>query len=139
MVLAFGRGRSGVDGIVVIVADTLPGRCRRRRGDALPETTAVDATLIPPAPRPHRAYATALRRLDAWLAGRDLDDSRLAAYLAALFEAAIRIRNLAAIFATADRPRGSGRGLESAERAAVDRVIAGLLFMGGLRRSSGGT
>ena len=45
-------------------------------------------------------------------------------YLAELFE-----------FATVGRPRRSGRGLESAERAAVDRVIAGLLFMGGLRRS----
>ena len=119
--------------------------------------------------------------------GRELDDSRLAAYLADLFGAgraassasmtvaAARFRarlagepdlagaatervlaslrrrsadrgrgqaapcsasNLAAIFATADRPRRSGRGLESAARAeargAVDRVIAGLLFMGGL-------
>ena len=43
--------------------------------------------------------------------------------------------NLAAIFATVERPRRAGRGLESAERAAVDRVIAGLLFMAGLRRS----
>ena len=110
-----------------------------------------------------------LGRLDAWLAGRDLDDGRLAAYLTELFEAgraasiaamavaAARLRaklagdpdpagpatgrvlagfrrrsadrgrgqaapcsaaNLAAIFATVERPRRSGRGLESAARAA---------------------
>ena len=44
---------------------------------------------------------------------------------------------LAAIFATAGRPRRAGRGLESAEWAAVfgvDQVIAGLLLMAGLRR-----
>ena len=50
---------------------------------------------------------------------------------------------LAAIFATVERPRRAGRGLESAEhaeaRAAVDRVIAGLLFMAGLRRSEAAT
>ena len=141
-------------------------------------------------PHTRRAYAGALRRLDAWLAGRELDDGRLAAYLAELFEAgraassaamavaAARLRaklagdpdpagpatgrvlagfrrrsadrgrgqvapcsaaNLAAIFARAGRARRAGRGLESAERAearaAVDRVIAGLLFMAGLRRS----
>ena len=119
-------------------------------------------------PHTRRAYAGALRRLDAWLGGRELDDARLAAYLAELFEAgraaasaamavaAARLRaklagqpdpagpatgrvlagfrrrsadrgrgqaapcsaaNLAAIFATVERPRRAGRGLESAERA----------------------
>jgi len=46
---------------------------------------------------------------------------------------------LAAIIATADLPRRTGRGLErdqaAAERGAVDKAIAGLLFQGGLRRS----
>ena len=116
-----------------------------------------------------RAYAGALRRLDTWLGGRELDDARLAAYLAELFDsgrgaAARQARrrsgsgrpghragsgcwpasgaarptgaggqaqpctaaNLAAIFATAGRPRRARRSTG---------VIAGLLFMAGLRRS----
>ena len=66
-----------------------------------------------------RAYAGALGQLDAWLDDRQLDDAALAAYLAELHAA--------------------GRGVESdqlaAERGRLDAVIAGLLFMGGLRRS----
>ena len=46
---------------------------------------------------------------------------------------------LAAILATAERPRTDGRGVESTttaqRRSRTDAVIAGLLFMGGLRRS----
>ena len=46
---------------------------------------------------------------------------------------------LAAILATADRPRTDGRGVEShttaQRRGRTDAVIAGLLFMGVLRRS----
>ncbi|MDE0222217.1 MAG: tyrosine-type recombinase/integrase [Spirochaetaceae bacterium] len=45
----------------------------------------------------------------------------------------------AAVLATADRPRRTGRGTESdeqaAERGATDKVIVSLLFQGGLRRS----
>ena len=44
---------------------------------------------------------------------------------------------LAAILATAERPRTDGRGVEShttaQRRGRTDAVIAGLLFMGGLR------
>ena len=47
--------------------------------------------------------------------------------------------DVAAILATAPLPRRTGRGMESAtaaaERGAVDRVIAAVLFQGGLRRS----
>ena len=47
--------------------------------------------------------------------------------------------NLAAVLATCHRPRRRGRGIESdqvaAARGRLDAVIAGLLFMGGLRRS----
>ena len=47
--------------------------------------------------------------------------------------------DLAAVLATCPRPRPRGRGLESdavaAERGRLDAVIAGLLFMAGLRRS----
>ena len=47
--------------------------------------------------------------------------------------------DLAAVLATCHRPRRRGRGVESDQMAAargrLDAVIAGLLFMGGLRRS----
>jgi len=43
------------------------------------------------------------------------------------------------LFATCSRPRRRGRGLESDqlanERGRLDAVIAGLLFMAGMRRS----
>ena len=137
-----------------------------------------------------RAYAGALRLLDAWLDARPLDDAALAAYLAELHDAgraassaamavaAARLRaklagqaspageatarvlagyrrtagergrgqarpftaeDLAAELATCHLPRRRGRGVESdqvaAARGRLDAVIAGLLFMGGLRRS----
>ena len=137
-----------------------------------------------------RAYLGALRRLDAWRGTAPVDDARLAAYLAHMFEsgrapataalavAAVRFRaklagqpapagaatarvlggfrrtaadrgrgqaaplradGLAAILATAARPRTDGRGVESHttahRRGRLDAVIASLLFMGGLRRS----
>ena len=137
-----------------------------------------------------RAYAGALRRVDAWRGPAPLTDALLAAYLGAIFEAgrapataalvvaAVRFRaklagqpapageatarvlggfrrtaadrgrgqaaplradGLAAILATAERPRTDGRGVESTttaqRRGRLDAVIAGLLFMGGLRRS----
>ena len=51
----------------------------------------------------------------------------------------LRADGLAAILATAERPRTDGRGVEShttaQRRGRMDAVIAGLLFMGGLRRS----
>ena len=137
-----------------------------------------------------RAYAGALRRVDAWRGAAPVDDALLAAYLAHVFEsgrapataalavAAVRCRaklagqpdpagertsrvlggyrrmaadrgrgqgaqlsadGLAAILATAERPRTDGRGVEGTDtaqrRGRMDAVIAGLLFMGGLRRS----
>ena len=137
-----------------------------------------------------RAYLGALARLDAWRGIAPVDDARLAAYLAHMFEsgrapataalavAAVRFRaklagqpdpagaatarvlggyrrtaadrgrgqaaplradGLAAILATAERPRTDGRGVESHttahRRGRLDAVIAGLLFMGGLTLS----
>ena len=137
-----------------------------------------------------RAYSGALRRLDAWLDGRGLEDQALAAYLAELHDqgrapssastavaaACFRARlagepspagertarvlagyrrtggdrgrgqarpfgaaDLAAVLATCHRPRRRGRGVESdpvaRERGRLDAVIAGLLFMAGMRRS----
>ena len=53
--------------------------------------------------------------------------------------APLRADGLAAILATAARPRTDGRGVEGTDtahrRGRMDAVIAGLLFMGGLRRS----
>ena len=53
--------------------------------------------------------------------------------------APLRADGLAAILATAERPRTDGRGVESTttaqRRGRTDAVIAGLLFMGGLRRA----
>ena len=53
--------------------------------------------------------------------------------------APLRVDGLAAILATAARPRTDGRGVEShttaQRRGRLDAVIASLLFMGGLRRS----
>ena len=143
-------------------------------------------------PNTRRAYSGALRRLDAWLDGRPLDDQNLAAYLAALHDtglapssaatavAAARFRarltseaspagertarvlarfqrtagnrgrgqtrpfgaaDLAAVLATCQLPRrrGRNRGMESDQvalkRGRLDAVIAGLLFMAGMRRS----
>ena len=167
-----------------------------------PAATRPDAALEGPAPaarrlveasvsaNTRRAYAGALRRLDAWLAGRRLEDATLAGYLAELHEqgrapssastavAAARFRarlageqspaaertarvlagyrrtavgrgrgqtrpfvatDLAAVLATCHRPRRRGRGVESDDvalkRGQLDAVIAGLLFMAGMRRS----
>ena len=99
-----------------------------------------------------RAYAGALRRLDAWRGAAPVDDASLAVYLGELFEAGrtaadrgrgqaapLRADGLAAILATAARPRTDGRGVESHttahRRGRLDAVIASVLFMGGLRRS----
>ena len=149
------------------------------------------ASSRPPSARiPGGAYAGALRRLDAWLDGRELHDVTLAAYLAELHDAGrasssasiavaaacfraklagqptpggerparvlagyrrtasdrgrgqarpFGLSDLAAVLATCHRPRRRGRGVEShevaLERGRVDAVIAGLLFMAGMRRS----
>ena len=101
-----------------------------------------------------RAYAGALRRLDTWRGTAPVDDASLAVYLGELFEAGrapatadrgrgqaapLTADGLAAILATAARPRTDGRGVESPttahRRGRLDAVIASLLFMGGLRRS----
>ena len=155
-----------------------------------PAATARRLAAASLSPNTRRAYAGALHRLDAWLAGRALDDVTLALYLAGLHDsgraaasagiavaaAAFRARlagqppptgprtarvlagyrrtaaergrgqappfgvsDLAAVLATCHRPRPRGRGLESdavaAERGRLDAVIAGLLFMAGMRRS----
>ena len=153
-------------------------------------TTARRLVEASVSPNTRRAYAGALRRLDAWLDGRELHDVTLAAYLAELHDAGrasssasmavaaacfraklagqpvpagertarvlagyrrtasdrgrgqarpFGLSDLAAVLATCHRPRPRGRGVESdqvaLERGRVDAVIAGLLFMAGMRRS----
>ena len=51
-----------------------------------PIRRAAAAELERPTPTARRAYSGALRRLDAWLAGRPLEDATLAAYLAELHD-----------------------------------------------------
>ena len=171
-----------------------PAALARRPDPAVPLAVATpttrrlaDASL---SRNTRRAYAGALRRLDAWRGAAPVDDASLAVYLGALFEAgrapataalavaAVRFRatlagqpapageatarvlggyrrtaadrgrgqaaplradGLAAILATAERPRTDGRGVEAPttahRRGRTDAVIASLLFMGGLRRS----
>ena len=149
-----------------------------------PSLTARRLVEASVSPNTRRAYAGALRRLDAWLDGRPLHDVTLAAYLAELHDAGRasmavaaacfraklagqptpagertarvlagyrrtagdRGRGQARPFWVSDiggrarhRPRPRGRGLESdqvaLERGRLDAVIAGLLFMAGMRRS----
>ena len=154
-----------------------------------PKSTARRLVEASVSPNTRRVYAGALRRLDAWLDGRELDDTALAAYLAELHDAGrasssasmavaaacfraklgqpapagertarvlagyrrtagdrgrgqarpFGVSDLAAVLATCHRPRRRGRGVESnevaLERGRLDAVIAGLLFMAGMRRS----
>ena len=155
-----------------------------------PTATARRLVEASVSPNTRRAYAGALRRLDAWLDGRELDDAALGAYLAELHDAGrasssasmrvaaacfraklagqptpagertarvlagyrrtagdrgrgqarpFGVSDLAAVLATCHRSRRRGRGVGSdqvaAERGRLDAVIAGLLFMAGMRRS----
>ena len=102
-----------------MAADSLAAKASAPAALGRPTATArrlVNASL---SDNTRRAYAGALGQLDAWLDGQKLDDAALAAYLAELHDA--------------------GRGVESdqvaAARGRLDAAIAGLLFMGGLRRS----
>ena len=52
-----------------------------------PTATARRLVEASVSPNTRRAYAGALRRLDAWLDGRELDDVSLTAYLAELHDA----------------------------------------------------
>ena len=180
--------------VIVHTTPTAPTALARRPDTAGPLAVATpttrrlaDASL---SRNTRRAYAGALRRLDAWRGAAPVDDASLAVYLgelfvagrapatAALAVAAVRFRatlagqpapageatarvlggfrrtaadrgrrqaaplradGLAAILATADRPRVTGRGRESgavaARRGALDKALAAVLFQGGLRRA----
>ena len=71
-----------------------------------------------------RAYAGALRRLDAWLAGRPLDDVSLAAYIAELYDGGRASSSAAmAVAAACFRVKLAGQPHPAGERTA--RVLAG--------------
>ena len=143
--------------VIVQTTPTKPAALARRPDPAGPLAVATpttrrlaDASL---SRNTRRAYAGALRRLDAWRGAAPVDDASLAAYLGELFEAG-RAPATAALALAAVRfratlvgqpaPAGeaSARVLGGFRRTAADRgrgrldaVIASLLFMGGLRRS----
>ena len=101
----------------------------------------------------HAATPQHAARVSRWVRRSRAPPSRsglLASAAIAVAAAAFRARlagqappfgaaDLAAVLATCHRPRPRGRGLESdavaAERGRLDAVIAGLLFMAGMRRS----
>ena len=89
----------------------------------LPESTRALAAASLSA-NTRRAYARALERLETYLAGRELDDATLAAYLAALFDAG-RSPAVAGQVVAAVRLRARLQGLPSPTGVATDRVLAG--------------
>ena len=89
----------------------------------------VDASV---SPNTRRAYSGALRRLDAWLAGRGLDDQALATYLAELHDQGRAPASAStAVAAACFRARLAGEPSPAGERTA--RVLAGYRRTGGDR------
>ena len=75
-------------------------------------------------PNTRRAYAGALRRLDAWLDGRELDDVALAAYLAELHDAGRASSSASmAVAAACFRAKLAGQPAPAGDRTV--RVLAG--------------
>ena len=68
-------------------------------------------------PNTRRAYAGALRRLDTWLDGRELDDVALAAYLAELHDAGARFLERLDGGRRGVLPREARRSAHSSRRA----------------------
>ena len=70
-------------------------------------------------PNTRRAYAGALRRLDAWLDGRPLHDVTLAAYLAELYDAGRAASSASmAVAAACFRAKLAGESTPAGERTA---------------------
>ena len=76
------------------------------------------------APNTRAAYASALRRLDDWLAARPATDETLAGYLSELFDAGKASASASMVIA-AVRFRARLSGLESPTGPATERVLAG--------------
>ena len=75
-------------------------------------------------PNTRRAYSGALQRLDAWLAGRRLEDATLAGYLAELHEQG-RAPSSASTAVAAARFRARLAGEQSPAGERTTRVLAG--------------
>ena len=89
-----------------------------------PTQTALRLVEASVSPNTRRAYAGALRRLDAWLDGRELHDVTLAAYLAELHDAGRASSSAAmAVAAACFRAKLAGQPAPAGERTA--RVLAG--------------
>ena len=89
-----------------------------------PTATARRLVEASVSPNTRRAYAGALRRLDAWLDGRELDDAALAAYLAELHDAGRASSSASmAVAAACFRAKLAGQPTPAGERTA--RVLAG--------------
>ena len=94
--------------------------------DAIDRRTSTARRLVEASvsPNTRRAYAGALRRLDAWLAGRELHDATLAAYLAELHDAGRASASASmAVAAACFRAKLAGQSIPVGERTA--RVLAG--------------
>ena len=102
-------------------AAVTPALTIRTHSVGRPTPTAQRLVEASVSPNTRRAYAGALRRLDAWLDGRELHDVTLAAYLAELHDAgrAASSASMAACF----RAKLAGQPAPAGERTA--RVLAG--------------
>ena len=95
-----------------------------------PSATARRLVEASVSPNTRRAYVGALRRLDAWLDGRELHDVTLAAYLAELHDAGRASSSASmAVAAACFRAKLAGQPAPAGER--TSRVLAGY------RRTSG--
>ena len=102
--------------------------CRDRIGllNAIGRPTPTARRLVEASvsPNTRRAYAGALRQLDAWLAGREIDDASLTAYLAELHDAGRAAASASmAVAAACFRAKLAGQPTPAGERTA--RVLAG--------------
>ena len=96
-----------------------------------PPATARRLVEASVSPNTRRAYAGALRRLDAWLDGRPLHDVTLAAYLAELHDAGRASSSASmAVAAACFRAKLAGQPTPAGERTA--------LVLAGYRRTAGG-
>ena len=108
----------------VNVKDTLATRGPAAAPLERPASTARRLAAASLSPNTRRAYAGALHRLDAWLAGRALDDTTLALYLAELHDAGRASASAAlSVAAAAFRARLAGQPPPAGPRTA--RVLAG--------------
>ena len=82
-----------------------------------PTATARRLVEASVSPNTRRAYTGALRRLDVWLNGRELDDAALAAYLAELHDAGRAPSSASIAVAAACFRAKPGRAARSRQRA----------------------